>query len=126
MRKERQHYTADEKAAVLRRHLLDKVPVSDLCEELSLKPTVFFTHPKSHLTTLPIEILTVPKHGRRSRSDGEGIEDQARRGALLVRAEVQHLGIRRCVSDPPSNRGKLTVWESHDLAQIQQILICGD
>jgi hypothetical protein len=27
MRKERQHYTADEKAAVLRRHLLDKVPV---------------------------------------------------------------------------------------------------
>jgi hypothetical protein len=21
--------------------------------------------------------------------------------------------------DPPSNRGRLTVWESHDLAQIQ-------
>jgi transposase len=27
---------------VLRRHLLDRVPVSDLCEELSLKPTVFY------------------------------------------------------------------------------------
>jgi transposase len=42
MRKERKHYTAEEKVAVLRRHLLDKVPVSELCEELSLKPTVFY------------------------------------------------------------------------------------
>jgi transposase-like protein len=42
MRKERKQYTAEEKVAVLRRHLLDKVPVSDLCEELSLKPTVFY------------------------------------------------------------------------------------
>jgi transposase len=42
MRKERKHYTAEEKVAVLRRHLLDKVPVADLCEELSLKPTVFY------------------------------------------------------------------------------------
>jgi len=42
MRKERKHYTAEEKVAILRRHLLDKVPVSDLCEELSLKPTVFY------------------------------------------------------------------------------------
>jgi hypothetical protein len=42
MRKERKHYTAEEKVAVLRRHLLDKVPVSDLCEELSLKPMAFY------------------------------------------------------------------------------------
>ena len=42
MKKERKHYSAEEKVAILRRHLLDKVPVSDLCEELSLKPTVFY------------------------------------------------------------------------------------
>jgi len=42
MRNERKHYTADEKVAILRRHLLDKVPVSDLCEELGLRPTVFY------------------------------------------------------------------------------------
>jgi transposase len=42
MKKERKHYTAEEKVAVLRRHLLDRVPVSDLCEELSLQPTVFY------------------------------------------------------------------------------------
>ena len=42
MRKERKHFTAEEKVAILRRHLLDKVPVSELCEELGLRPTVFY------------------------------------------------------------------------------------
>lgn len=42
MRNERKHYTAEEKIAILRRHLLDKVPISSLCEELGLQPTVFY------------------------------------------------------------------------------------
>src|SRR5437667_1463293 len=42
MKKERKHYTGEEKVAILRRHLLDKVPVSDLCDELGLQPTVFY------------------------------------------------------------------------------------
>jgi hypothetical protein len=37
MKKERKHYTAAEKVSILRRHLLDKLPVSDLCEELGVK-----------------------------------------------------------------------------------------
>jgi transposase-like protein len=35
MRKERKHFTPEEKVAILRRHLVDKVPVSELCEELA-------------------------------------------------------------------------------------------
>ena len=42
MRKERKHYTSEEKVAILRRHLLDQVPVSELCDELGLQPTVFY------------------------------------------------------------------------------------
>jgi transposase len=42
MRKERKHYTAEEKVTILRRHLLDKVPVSQLCDENGLQPTVFY------------------------------------------------------------------------------------
>ena len=42
MRKARKHYTAEEKVAILRRHLLDKEPVSTLCDELALQPTVFY------------------------------------------------------------------------------------
>jgi transposase len=42
MRKERKHYSPEEKVAILRRHLLDQVPVSTLCEEQGLQPTVFY------------------------------------------------------------------------------------
>ena len=42
MRKSRKHYTAEEKVAILRRHLVDKEPVSQLCDELALQPTVFY------------------------------------------------------------------------------------
>jgi transposase-like protein len=35
MRKERKHFTPEEKVAILRRYLVDRVPVSELCEELA-------------------------------------------------------------------------------------------
>jgi transposase len=36
--KPRRHFSGAEKVAILKRHLLDKVPVSDLCDELQLYP----------------------------------------------------------------------------------------
>ena len=41
MRKPRKNYTPVEKVAILRRHLIDRVPVSDLCDEYELSPTLF-------------------------------------------------------------------------------------
>jgi len=42
MKKTRNHYSAEEKVAILRRHLLDQEPISKLCDELGLQPTVFY------------------------------------------------------------------------------------
>ena len=42
MKKTRKHYTGEEKVAILRRHLLEQEPVSKLCDELGLQPTVFY------------------------------------------------------------------------------------
>jgi len=42
MKKQRKHYTPEEKVAILRRHLLEKQPISKLCDELGLQPTVFY------------------------------------------------------------------------------------
>ena len=40
-RKQRKNYTPEEKVVILKRHLLEKVPVSDLCDQYGLHPTVF-------------------------------------------------------------------------------------
>src|SRR4029079_4757322 len=42
MKQQRKHYTPEEKVAILRRHLLEKEPISKLCDELGLQPTVFY------------------------------------------------------------------------------------
>ena len=42
MKKQRKHYTPEEKVAILRRHLLEKEPISKLCDEVGLQPTVFY------------------------------------------------------------------------------------
>ena len=42
MRKQRKNYTAQEKVVILKRHLVDQIPVSDICDEYHLQPTVFY------------------------------------------------------------------------------------
>ena len=39
----RRHYTTEQKVDLLKRHLVDKVPVSDLCTEENLQPSLFYT-----------------------------------------------------------------------------------
>ena len=41
-KRERRHFTGAEKMAILRRHLVDKVPVSQLCEEHGIHPTLLY------------------------------------------------------------------------------------
>jgi transposase len=40
--KQRRHFSGAEKVAILKRHLIDKVPVSDLCDELQLYPNQLY------------------------------------------------------------------------------------
>ena len=42
MSNERKQHTPQQKVAILRRHLIDKVPVSTLCDEHQLRLTVFY------------------------------------------------------------------------------------
>ena len=42
MNKPRLHFTPQEKVAILKRHLLEKTPVSDLCDQLDILPTLFY------------------------------------------------------------------------------------
>jgi transposase len=42
MNKPRRHFSGPEKVAILRRHLLDKTPVSNLCDEFGIAPNLFY------------------------------------------------------------------------------------
>ncbi len=41
-RKERKNYTPEEKVSIIRRHLIEHVPVSEICEQNQIQPTQFY------------------------------------------------------------------------------------
>lgn len=42
MSKKKKSYSPEEKVKILRRHLVDQVPVSDLCDEYGMNPVTFY------------------------------------------------------------------------------------
>ncbi|MBW1778389.1 MAG: transposase, partial [Deltaproteobacteria bacterium] len=41
MAKKRKKYTPEQKVQIIKKHLIDKVPLSDLCDQYGMHPTVF-------------------------------------------------------------------------------------
>ena len=54
MSKKRKNYTPEEKATILKKHLLEKVAVSDLCDHYGLHPTVFHRWMKEFFENAPL------------------------------------------------------------------------
>jgi len=46
MKKPCKHFSAVEKVAILRRHLFERVPVSDLCDQYRIQPSMFYNWQK--------------------------------------------------------------------------------
>jgi transposase-like protein len=42
----RRHFPPHEKVAVVKRHLLERVPISAICEELKISPNMFYRWPQ--------------------------------------------------------------------------------
>ena len=64
MNSERRHLTPQEKIAALKRHLLEGVPVSTICDQLGIAPTVFYRWQKE----LFENGHTVFENGRKARA----------------------------------------------------------
>jgi transposase len=47
MRNSRRHFSTEQKATILKRYLVDKVPLSDLCDEYGIKPNHIYTWQKT-------------------------------------------------------------------------------
>ena|SRR3990172_6336215 len=98
MRKQRRNFTAEQKAAILREHLLDKVPVSDLCEKHDLQPTVFYRWQKEMFENAPAILEHKnkgPKHKTLERKI-EALEAKlAHKDAVIAEILEDHLQLKK-------------------------------
>ena len=65
----RRKFSAEEKAAILRKHLVDKKPVSDVCDEYSIQPSVFYGWQRQLMENMASALEG--GSGRRERNDRE-------------------------------------------------------
>ena len=103
MRKERKHYIAEEKVAVLRRHLLDKVPVSDLCEELGLQPTVFYRWQKEFFENGAVAFQAKERPSRQGEEKQKRIEFLEKKvqtkNEVLAELMAEHVALKKSLGE---------------------------
>jgi transposase-like protein len=96
MAKTRKRYTSEEKVSILRQHLLEHVPVSKLCDNLGLQPTVFYRWQKEFFEN------GAAAFGRQTRSDKvpeqqriASLESKLqRRNEILAELMDEHLALK--------------------------------
>ena len=82
MNSERRHVSSQEKVSALKRHLLEKVPVSEICDQLGVAPTVFYRWQKELFENCHV----VFENGRKAKA----AEDAKEQKIQQLEAKVQH------------------------------------
>jgi len=101
----RRHFTAQEKVAVLRRHLLEKTPVSDLCDQLGLNPTLFYRWQKEFFENGHAAFANT---GRRHQAEADAkdrkiaaLEDKLqRKNEVLAELMEEHVQLKKELGEP--------------------------
>ncbi len=105
MTKPRTHYAAEHKLALLRRHLIDKVPVSELCEDRGLQPTVFYRWQKELFENgaAALERKNGRREGRARDAGARRIDalqaKLARKDEVLAELMEEHLALKKSLGE---------------------------
>jgi transposase len=85
-KRSRRHFTTEQKVEILRRHMVDKVPASDLCNELGIQPSVFYQWQRQVHDNLA-GALTTPTTTGPSRREKDLAAENARLKAQLAKKD---------------------------------------
>lgn len=98
----RRQFTPDEKATILRRHLADKVSVSDLCDEYHIQPSLFYLWQRQALDNLGAAFqdgrtrrgLAQRAQGERDRIAALGAK-LAKKDAVIAEVSEEYLALKK-------------------------------
>jgi transposase len=104
MKKKRKQYTPEEKAAILRLHLLEKEPISKLCDEVGLQPTVFYRWQKEFFENgaAAFEQKARPNHSAEHERIAY-LEKKIQKAEVLAELMAEHVALKKSLGN--SDRG---------------------
>jgi transposase-like protein len=103
----RKHLTPEQKVAIIRRHLLEKVPVSDLCDEYGIHATQYYAWQKQFFEngSVAFERKTNKANARRQQ-DAQGKQIEQLQDKLQKKNEVvaelleEHVQLKKELGEP--------------------------
>ena len=101
MHKKRNNYTSQEKVSILKEHLLEKVPVSDLCDKYSLHPTVFYRWQKEFFEK-SVGAFESPRDARSAKLERKvkDLEEKlARKNEVLSELMEEHVALKKSLGE---------------------------
>ena len=100
----RRHFSSEQKAALLKRHHLDKIPVSDLCNEHKLQPSVFYTWQRQmfeHAATAFENPHVAPSRERPLEAKIAQLEAKlAKKDAVIAEISEEYVKLKKELGEP--------------------------
>ena len=96
MRKKRRNYTPEEKVVILKRHLVEGVAVSDLCDQYHLQPTVFYSWQKQFFENAASAFRKEDSIARRKDERIQHLEEKLRKKhEVLSELMEEHIKLKK-------------------------------
>ena len=107
MSRKRTNYSPEEKVAILKRHLVERVPVSDLCDQHGLHPTVFYRWQKEFFEkgASAFKSSRDPRAARLEKRVGELEEKLSRKHEVLSELMEDHIALKKVLGRPECRLG---------------------
>ncbi len=103
-RKPRRQFTTEQKVAILRRHFVEKVPVSQLCEEHELQPSVFYYWQKQAFENLASALQPAATASGRQKDlerENEALKARlARKDSVIAEISEEYVALKKELGEP--------------------------
>jgi len=101
MKKQRKQYATEEKVGILRRHLLEREPISKLCDEVGLQPTAFYRWQKEFFENgaSAFEQKARPKHSAEQQRIAYLEKKIQTKDEVLAELMAEHIALKKTLGE---------------------------
>jgi transposase-like protein len=96
LKRERRHWSAEEKIKLLRRHLIEKIPISKICEEARLAPSLFHRWQEQLFVNAALALEGKRLERTQDQQRVEKLEQKIRqKDEILVELLAEHIALKK-------------------------------
>ena len=108
VKRSRRMFSTEQKVAILRRHLVDKVPVSDLCDEYKLQPSLLYQWQRQLFENMAMAFEGTAGNGGASQRERQQLAQKverleaklARRDTVIAEISAEYVQLKKELGEP--------------------------